>query len=205
MQMHVHSPWHRARTHALLVAALAPAPALAHPGFSDSVGFLHGFAHPFSGIDHLLVMFGVGLLAWLLGGKARWRLPLTFLGIMALSSALAVSRVPEPWVESAIALSVLCTGAMLIHGRALSWPLTLPLVALFAAAHGYAHGSAIPVEADGLSFGVGFMIATALLHGTGLLAGGTLALFGQAHAPKFGRIAGGVFCVTAIGLLLGAA
>ena len=44
---------------AVLLAAASPA--LAHPGHEAS-----GFLHPFTGLDHLLAMVGVGLWAALL-------------------------------------------------------------------------------------------------------------------------------------------
>ena len=51
---------------ALLLAAAQPA--LAHPGHEAS-----GFLHPFTGIDHLLAMVGVGLWAGMLAvRKPQW-------------------------------------------------------------------------------------------------------------------------------------
>lgn len=187
-----------------LATALAPAQALAHPGVGDPSGFWHGLAHPFSGIDHVLVMFGIGLLAWLLGGKARWRLPLTFLGIMAFSTLMAASQMALPGVEPAIALSVLGTGALLANRKTRPLALALPLVVLFAVVHGYAHGSGMPVGTSSLAFCAGITTATALLHGSGLLAGWMLALLGQARSLLLNRVAGIAICTVAMVLLLGA-
>jgi urease accessory protein len=50
------------RTLIALLLALAAFPALAHPGHgAEAFGFLSGFAHPFTGLDHLLAMLAVGL------------------------------------------------------------------------------------------------------------------------------------------------
>ena len=49
--------------------ALMPTVALAHTGVGDTVGFSHGFLHPLTGIDHILAMMMVGVLAWQLGGR----------------------------------------------------------------------------------------------------------------------------------------
>ena len=46
----------------MLLAAAGPA--LAHPGHEAS-----GFLHPFTGLDHMLAMVGVGLWAALLAGR----------------------------------------------------------------------------------------------------------------------------------------
>jgi urease accessory protein len=54
---------------------------LAHPALGDASGFVHGFMHPLSGLDHQLAMVMVGLFAYQLGGRALWLVPLTFLGV----------------------------------------------------------------------------------------------------------------------------
>jgi urease accessory protein len=40
---------------------LLPTSAVPHVGAGDSSGFVHGFLHPFGGIDHVLVVLSVGL------------------------------------------------------------------------------------------------------------------------------------------------
>jgi hydrogenase/urease accessory protein HupE len=37
---------------------LIPIAAFAHPGIGDAHGFVHGFAHPLGGLDHILAMVG---------------------------------------------------------------------------------------------------------------------------------------------------
>ena len=49
------------RISALALAGLTVTSAFAHPGHPTAIGFSEGFAHPFSGIDHLLAMLAVGL------------------------------------------------------------------------------------------------------------------------------------------------
>ena len=52
----------RVRVGSLAILSFAvAASAWAHPGHDGGAGFLH----PFSGIDHLLAMIGVGMWAWL--------------------------------------------------------------------------------------------------------------------------------------------
>ena len=61
---------------AAFVLVALPTAALAHPGHGGGEltwDFSAGFAHPFSGWDHLLAMVAVGLWATQLGGRARWR------------------------------------------------------------------------------------------------------------------------------------
>ena len=68
------------RTGLTIAAALTlvPTAALAHPGIGEMHGFVHGFAHPLGGLDHILAMVTVGIFAWQLGGRALWLVPATF-------------------------------------------------------------------------------------------------------------------------------
>lgn len=144
--------------------------AFAHPGHGvhDLAG---GFAHPLSGIDHLLAMVAVGVWAAQLGGRALWMVPCAFVALMAGGGALGMNGLHLPLVESGIAVSVLVMGLMV--ATALKAPLTasLPLVGLFALFHGLAHGAELPVETSGLGYGAGFIAATVALLGTGLVLG----------------------------------
>ena len=47
----------------------------------------------------------------------------------------------------------------------------LTIVGVFAIAHGHAHGVELPGTADALAFTIGFVVATGLLHLTGILIG----------------------------------
>src|SRR5215218_2174649 len=53
---------------ALILAVLSSSEAWAHSGHGAATGFMSGFAHPFSGLDHVLAMTAVGLWA---GGLGR--------------------------------------------------------------------------------------------------------------------------------------
>jgi urease accessory protein len=54
-------------------------PAAAHTAALPSADVLAGFAHPLTGVDHLAAMLGLGLWAAVMGGLARWLLPVVFL------------------------------------------------------------------------------------------------------------------------------
>jgi urease accessory protein len=78
---------------ALCLAGMAIAQsAFAHTGVGDTTGVLHGFLHPISGIDHMLAMVAVGLFAALLGGRALWLVPLSFVTMMAIGGSLGWRR-----------------------------------------------------------------------------------------------------------------
>ena len=95
---------------------LMPTAALAHTGAGSASGFVHGLAHPAGGLDHILAMLTVGLLACQLGGRALWLVPASFVAVMALGGWLGVAGVGVPHVEIGIALSVIVLGAIVAFG-----------------------------------------------------------------------------------------
>jgi urease accessory protein len=186
------------------VFVFAPAMAFAHSGHGDTSGLTHGFSHPITGIDHVLAMVAVGVLAAQLGGRALWLVPLGFVGIMAVAGALGMAGIPLPFSEVGISLSVIALG--LAVALRLSPPelAAMALVGFFAVFHGHVHGAEMPAAASGVPYAVGFVGATAMLHavgvGIGLLVGreggtlsrrlvqvggGAMALFGLAALPGF--------------------
>ena len=189
---------------AALAVALAPAIASAHTGIGATTGFLHGFWHPIGGIDHVLAMVAVGLLAAQLGGRALWAVPATFVAVMAAGGTLGMAGVALPAVEVGIALSVLVLGLVVLAGR--RWPLGLAmaLVAVFAVFHGHAHGSEMPVDASGLSYGLGFMLATALLHLAGIGLGIGLGRLAATEGGRLIQASGAAIALAGVVLLAGA-
>ncbi|OXY82323.1 HupE/UreJ family protein [Oceanimonas doudoroffii] len=151
----------------IILAALAPVTAFAHPGHESS-GFAAGFFHPWLGWDHLLAMVAVGMLAMAGKRALAWRLPLAFVAAMVAGAGLGVAGIGLPGVEPMILASLVVLGA----GLALRVPLQslAPVIcALFGLFHGNAHGLEAPVEGAVATFMAGFVLATAMLHGCGML------------------------------------
>lgn len=151
------------------VMSLMSSVASAHPGHGLESAYA-GFMHPLTGWDHLLVMLAIGVWAAKLGGKARWQLPLTFFGVMALGAGLGLAGIGFSGLETALAASVMAMGVMLMLRLSINQPSQLAITAVFAAFHGMAHGSELQSQ-SGLSVFAGMLIATALLHGTGVFFG----------------------------------
>jgi urease accessory protein len=146
-------------------------PALAHTGTGLPGGFLAGFDHPLSGIDHLLAMVSVGLWGAFLGRPMIYVLPVVFPAVMVAGAILGMLSTPLPPVELGIALSVLVLGGCIaLSIKAPSWAACL-VVALFAVFHGYAHGRELPSAADPVNYSAGFVLATGLLHIAGISLG----------------------------------
>ena len=195
-----------ARIPAAIVAAalaLAPAAAWAHTG-GGTGGFAHGFMHPIGGLDHLLAMVAVGLFAAQLGGRALWAVPTTFVLVMALGGASGVASVQLPFVELGIALSVATLGLLVVAGR--PWPvgLAMALVGVFAVFHGHAHGAEMPVDASGVAYGLGFLLATSLLHASGIGLRMALAFLSRSPTGRLTQATGMAICVAGVTLLVAA-
>jgi urease accessory protein len=144
--------------------------AFAHPGH-DVSGFLAGVMHPFSGFDHLLAMIAVGLWAAQGGGVKIWLLPATFMSMLATGAAVALFLPALPLVEIGISTSVLALGLLVALSLQLPVQLSVAITALFGLLHGYAHGLELPGSASAASYALGFLVATATLHLTGIAAG----------------------------------
>jgi len=152
---------------AVIALTLAPA-AQAHIIGVQGGGFSAGFAHPFTGLDHMLAMIAVGLWASQLGGRARWAVPLAFMGAMTVGAGLALAGVKLPMVETGIASSVLVLGLLIAFAARLPVAVSAVLVGAFAVFHGHAHGNELPQAASEALYGGGFLLATGALHVFGL-------------------------------------
>ena len=160
---------------ALVVTMLAYIPAAgAHSMGAEGGSFITGLTHPFMGLDHLLAMIAVGIWAAQIGGSAVWRLPLSFVVMIAVAASISANGYSLPVLEPLIAGSVVLLGLMVVLAIRLPVNLSMLLVGLFAVFHGYAHGLEMPQASSAVLYGSGFVLATALLHligiGLGMIA-----------------------------------
>jgi urease accessory protein len=197
----------RRRHRATLLAGLAGLGlaniAAAHEQAGVAGGLVSGFLHPITGLDHLIAMVAVGLWGAQLGAPALWVLPITFPLVMAFGGVLGVLGVPLPWPEVIIALSALVLGSLVATRMRVPFAGAAAIVAVFAIFHGHAHGAELPRAANPLAYGVGFVLATGLLHLCGI-AIGTLTRFqqGQRLIQALGgsiALLGGYFLVIGLG------
>jgi urease accessory protein len=146
-------------------AALLPTAAFAHTGVGPAGGFGAGFMHPLGGFDHILAMVAVGVLAARLGGRAIWMVPGAFLAMMAVGG---VTQIHVPFVETGIAVSVIVLGLVVAFRWTLPVAAASALAGLFAVFHGHAHGTEMLAGATGVTYALGFLLATAALHAAGI-------------------------------------
>ena len=183
---------------------LAPTTALAHAGHGDASGLVDGLTHPITGIDHVLAMIAVGVLAAQLGGRALWLVPLSFVGIMVIGGALGIAGIPLPFAELGVALSVVTFGLAVAFPFRLHTLAAVALAGFFALFHGHVHGAEIPAAASAVYYATGFIAATVLLHATGVGLGLQLG----PPTGRLGRLAvqagGGAMAMVGAAILVGA-
>lgn len=182
------------RLSVVLLTALYPSLAHAHLSGTSAHGWLHGLAHPISGLDHIFAMIAVGLWAAQRGGRAVWQMPLTFVSLMTIGGGLGAAGFSLPLIEQGVSASVLVLGLLIAVSARFPLVSSACIVAVFALCHGYAHGVEMPQTATGYGYAAGFVVATTLLHLTGIFfafaiarrselplvrwAGATIALLG---------------------------
>lgn len=144
-----------------------PAIVFAHPGH-DMANFASGFTHPFTGIDHLLVMLAVGYWAGKSLSSARWQVPMQFVIFMLGGVALGAMISGLAFVEVAIAVSVLAMSLVILLNTSINrfWQLTLTTV--FALLHGFVHGQELVAAGNGMAAVAGMLLATMILLSAGV-------------------------------------
>jgi len=177
---------------ALALSALSFS-AAAHVGDAhDHGGFLTGFLHPITGLDHLAAMLAVGVWS-AMTTRRLWIAPVSFAALLLGGALLAQSGVAFPAIEPMIAVSMLVVGLLLAARVKLPEAGGAVLVGAFALFHGAAHGQELT---DGTAL-AGMVLGTALLHAAGIAIG--LGL--QRTSPWLPRLAGGA--VALMGLNMG--
>jgi len=146
--------------------------AFAHAGHNVSVSFISGLLHPFSGVDHLLVIVLVGFWSTFVLKKI-WIGPCVFLLGMCMGVLAGLTNIPLNFFEFGIAASVIVIGLLLLLQNQYSSKAILTLIGTFGIFHGFAHAqlfsdSSLAISLVGQDI-VGLILATAALHLSGAL------------------------------------
>ncbi len=180
----------------LFAILLLPSLVYAHTGAGHGAGLLHGVGHPIGGLDHLLAMVAVGIWAAQTSGRAVWAVPATFVTVMVIGGAIGITGTAIPFIEEGIVISVLILGVFIAAALRLPLSASAAIVALFALFHGYAHGAEMPVALSGVSYGIGLVLTTAVLHLSGIFFGLSLQKAARLQTVRYAGAAiaaGGVF------------
>lgn len=164
---------------------------LAHIGQGTN-GFWAGLLHPLTGIDHLLAMVAVGILAAVVADRRiAWTTPGAFVGGMIIGGVLGMAGVGAGFVETTIAVSIVVLGGLIAATLVPSFRIGLwvPVVALgFGAIHGIAHGGEVPDSAHPALYVAGFVSATIALHLSGVFVGTAVGQHSTARAGIAGFV-----------------
>ena len=186
----------------LISAAAMPLAALAHTGVDAGShhGFLTGFMHPLTGLDHLAAMLAVGLWSALVARRAwpdlLWA-PAGFAAMLLVGALAGLQGLEVPGVEPMIAASLLVMGLLVATRLRVPGPVAALLVGAFAAFHGLAHGYELAGEPGAALTLAGMLSATVLLHGAGIGLGWALR-----HAPRWTpQVTGGAVALLGLSML----
>lgn len=171
----------------------------AHSMGAQGGAFASGLVHPFAGLDHVLAMVAIGVWAAQNGGRALWAVPLSFVATMLLGAALGIAGMPLPSVEPAIAVSLMILGLLVTLSVRMRLAAGMAVAAVFALFHGHAHGTEI-ITVSITQYLLGMTIATALLHGAGMIFG---SLPKAGFGAKVLRFGGAAIAATGAWMLVG--
>lgn len=143
--------------------------AMAHSGHGLT-NAVAGFMHPFTGLDHLLMILAVGVWSARSSGKASVELSVTFILMLAFGASLGFFGLSIAGLETAIAVSVIAMGLLITLKIPSSTIFRLSIVSVFAILHGVAHG----VELSSQHYAavlLGMLLATTIISAVGYWIG----------------------------------
>jgi urease accessory protein len=120
---------------------------------------------------------------------------------MALAGIAGMAAVLLPFVEIGIGMSVV------VLGLAVAFQVSVPtlgaaaLVGFFAIFHGHAHGTELPDTMSGLSYGLGFICATALLHAIGVGLGVAVGKTGEVCNRRIAQVSGTAMAIAGLAMV----
>lgn len=185
----------------MTLALCLPALALAHTGADAHThdAFYAGLLHPLTGLDHLAAMVALGVWS-ALALRRVWLAPAAFVLMLAVGAMAGLQGLGIPAIEPMIAASLLVLGLLVAVRRSLPLVAALALAGFFAFFHGAAHGQELASEQAWPAL-AGMLLATAALHGLGILLGRALFTRQRWLAPA----AGSAVALLGSALLLGLA
>jgi urease accessory protein len=143
----------------------------AHTGGHIDHSLINGLLHPLTGIDHLLVLIAVGLIAAKQGGKALFLFPAFFMAFMTSGALLNHYAIQIPFVESFIALSLVAFGLLVSFNHNQQSKILFLGVSFFAVFHGYVHAAEIPTGSSSILYFSALMLMSFAICLSGCVVG----------------------------------
>ena len=184
------------------IFVLIPEISEAHVFGAYGAGLSEGLMHPFGGLDHVLAMLAIGLWAAQSGGRSLWSIPLAFVAMMTMGALAGMAGISIPFANVGVATSVIVLGALVALSAKWPAPVGALLAGFFAIFHGHSHGAEMSQAASVVSYGIGFVLATSLLHGAGIVASLGLSSY-EYFSARLLRISGGAIAVYGLMILVG--
>ncbi|MDQ1268437.1 MAG: urease accessory protein [Campylobacterota bacterium] len=150
----------------LLMLLSLSALAFGHTAFLQNSGFGSGFLHPMGGLDHVLAMVGVGIVAFFAAKKGYFLL-FAFIASMVISAILGFIGLEMPFVEEGILLSIAVVFALIGFAKKMPLGAIVAVVAFFGLFHGFAHGAEFQ-SGNFAAYMTGFTLSTLFLHLSGI-------------------------------------
>jgi len=187
----------------LLLAGLTSNAVFAHAGHEHHTSaLLSGLLHPFSGLDHLLLALGLGVLLVRSAQVTRDMPSAAGLGFFGLGVSLLIGFVlgvqhllPVSLTEYGIVASLLALAiALWVKQRVVA----LAGLSLWGLFHGVAHGLEVPVGQSAGLFLAGILVSMLALYAVGLLIGKVV----QHWANNGSTIAARVLAMVTVGAVM---
>lgn len=159
--------------------------AFGHTTTLDGGSFSSGFLHPISGLDHILAMIGVGMVAFFASKKGYLAL-VAFIGAMVLAAVAGYVGIALFSVEEGILISIAAVFGLIGFAHKLSINMIVAVVAFFGMFHGYAHGAEF-AGGNFFQYIVGFSLSTLILHFTGMAAAYFYSKFSLRMKPSYNK------------------
>ena len=137
-----------------------------HTNMLEHGGFMSGFMHPVSGLDHILAMLGVGMVAFYATQKGFLTL-IAFIGAMILAAIAGFNGVQLVGMEEGILISIAVVFGLIGFASKLPIGTIVAIVAFFGMFHGFAHGAEF-TTGNFVAYMLGFSSSTLILHLSGM-------------------------------------
>lgn len=166
----------------LAATLFTSAGAMAHPGHTgDHSAFVAGLLHPLTGLDHLAMGLGLGLLMARTLRLTRLRGFAILIGTLTGGFAMGVAGMfPADLTALGISLSLIVLATALWTRTKSVFLLVVAGLGLF---HGIAHGAEVPAGLNPANFLIGMLITLAALYASGMM----LSLWLQRRASQYGK------------------
>jgi urease accessory protein len=138
------------------------------PGYAASGGFIDGFAHPFSGIDHVLAMVALGVWGYQLGRPAMRLLPAMCVLGLSIGGLLAATGMPLPGAEAAFAASTIALWCAVVIRKQVTPFIACVAAAVISLLHGHVHGIVLSAGTSPVLYSLGLLGGTCLLYAWGV-------------------------------------